>query len=72
LEKEINQLSRQFWVSKEQVRGNKYDLSASRYRHVEEQEVFFEEPQVTLQRLRQLEATASQQISELERSVARR
>ena len=31
LQSEINQLGRQFWVTKVQVRANKYDLSASRY-----------------------------------------
>jgi len=31
LQAEINQLNRQFWVTKEQVKANKYDLSASRY-----------------------------------------
>ncbi len=42
LENEINQLTRQFWVSKEEVAANKYDLSASRYRQVEHEEVFYE------------------------------
>jgi len=55
LEKEINQLTRQFWVAKEQVSAQKYDLSASRYRQVEQEEVFYEEPAVTLERMRQLE-----------------
>ena len=72
LEKEINQLSRQFWISKEQVKANKYDLSASRYRQIERDEDFHEKPAVTLERLRQLEVGASQQISELEKSIARR
>jgi type I restriction enzyme M protein len=30
LQTEINQLTRQFWVTKEQVKANKYDLSTSR------------------------------------------
>lgn len=29
---EMDRLTRQFWVTKEQVKANKYDLSASRYR----------------------------------------
>jgi len=36
LQNEINQLNRQFWVSKDQVQANKYDLSASRYRQIEQ------------------------------------
>ena len=34
LQAEMNQLTRQFWVTKEQVAANKYDLSASRYRQM--------------------------------------
>ena len=42
LQTEINQLTRQFWVTKDQVKANKYDLSASRYRQVEQDEEFYE------------------------------
>ena len=58
LQTEINQLGRQFWVSREQVKAQDYDLSASRYRQVEQDEVFYEKPSVTLDRLRVLEETA--------------
>src|ERR1700682_351019 len=51
LQTEINQLTRQFWVTKDQVKANKYDLSPSRYRQIEQDEEFHEEPRVTLQRL---------------------
>jgi type I restriction enzyme M protein len=69
LEKEINQLGRQFRVSKDQAKGNKYDLSASRYRQVEHEEDYYEEPAVTLGRLRSLESAANQKISLLEKAV---
>jgi type I restriction enzyme M protein len=65
LQDEINQLTRQFWVSKEQVVANKYDLSASRYRQVEQGEVFYEEPTVTLERMRQLDGLMSGLIKEI-------
>ena len=65
LQKEINQLTRQFWVTKEQVRAHKYDLSASRYRVVEQDEEFHEEPQVTLERLLKLESVMSDEAREL-------
>ena len=45
-------------MTKDQVKANKYDLSASRYRQVEQDEEFYEEPKVTLDRLRELEAVA--------------
>ena len=59
LQTEINQLTRQFWVTKDRVKTNKYDLSASCYRNVEQDEEFYEQPRVTLDRLRQLEAAAT-------------
>jgi type I restriction enzyme M protein len=59
LEAEINQLGRQFWVDKKQVVANKYDLSASRYRDVEQEDVFLERPSITLERIAQLNATSS-------------
>ncbi len=55
LQNEINQLNRQFLVSKDQLKANKYDLSASRYRWVEQDEVFHEKPLTTLGRLQELE-----------------
>lgn len=62
---EYNQLSRQFWVSKEQVKANKYDLSASRYRQVDNDEVYYEKPQVTLERLSLLEKLLDKEIINL-------
>lgn len=70
LEKEINQLTRQFWVTKEQVRTNKYDLSATRYREIEQPEAFYERPAITLDRLRKLDAVAQAELMSLERSIA--
>ena len=69
LQAEINQLTRQFWVTKEQVAANKYDLSASRYRQIEQDEEFYEEPQVTLERLLKLEEAMSAEAKELEKSI---
>jgi type I restriction enzyme M protein len=66
LQAQINQLTRQFWVTVEQVRANKYDLSASRYRQVEQDQAYYEQPQVTLERLLELERVMSEEIRELE------
>jgi type I restriction enzyme M protein len=68
---EINQLTRLFWVTKEQVKTNKYDLSASRYRETEQDEDFHEEPIVTLKRLRQLEAAATGEVVGLQEMLAK-
>jgi len=69
LQQEINQLGRQFWVSKDQVKANNYDLSASRYRQVEQDEVFYEKPEVTLERMRELDQVASGIVRELEKAL---
>jgi type I restriction enzyme M protein len=69
LQAEINQLSRQFWVEKERIVTNKYDLSAGRYRDVEQEDIFIEKPSVTLERLRKLEKTAAGEIATLEKIV---
>lgn len=58
LQKEIDQLGNQFWVTKAEVTANKYDLSASRYRKIEPDETFYEEPKITLERLLKLENVA--------------
>jgi hypothetical protein len=52
-------------VTRDQVAANKYDLSASRYRQVEQEEVFYEQPAVTLERMRQLEQTAERDVTAL-------
>lgn len=66
LQAQIDQLTRQFWVSKKQVRANKYDLSASRYRQVEQDEAYYERPQVTLERLLELERAMEETLRVLE------
>jgi type I restriction enzyme M protein len=68
---EINQLTRQFWVSKEQVKANKYELSASRYRQVEQDQEFYEHPHVTLERLRQLETVSTRAVAALNAMLAK-
>jgi type I restriction enzyme M protein len=67
LQAEINQLSRQFWVTKAQVRANNYDLSASRYRQVEQDEVYYEKPEVTMERLQSLERIIAASLTEVQR-----
>ncbi len=69
LQAEAQQLARQFWVSKEQVKNNKYDLSASRYRQADAEEAYYEQPQVTLERMAQLEAVIAEEIAILQKKL---
>jgi type I restriction enzyme M protein len=64
---ELDLLTRQFWVTKEQVKANKYDLSASRYRQVEADATYHERPFVTLERLARLESVMFDELSELKK-----
>jgi type I restriction enzyme M protein len=65
LQAQIDQLTRQFWVTAAQVAENKYDLSASRYRQVEQDEVYYEKPGVTMMRLLELERVMDEEIETL-------
>ncbi len=62
---EMNQLGRQFWVDKAQIVAHKYDLSASRYRAVEQDEAYYDDPKVTLERLLTLERVMAEEAQEL-------
>ena len=66
---EISQLSRQFWVSREQLVANAYDLSANRYRNRYEEDEYYEDPTVTLDRLGQLEPVITSSVSTLRKLV---
>jgi type I restriction enzyme M protein len=66
LQAQIDQLSRQFWVGRKEIRTNKYDLSASRYRQVGQDEAYYEKPQVTLERLLELERVMAEELREFE------
>lgn len=60
-----DQLRRQFWVDREQIAANKYDLSASRYRQREADGQYHESPATTLERLRQLDEVMNAEMAEL-------
>ena len=65
LQRELNRLTRQFWVTKQQVQGHKYDLSASRYRQIDHDETFYDEPHITLERLSTLESVMTSRVAEI-------
>ena len=66
---QIDQVTRQFWVTKDEVVASKYDLSASRYRQVQPDQAYHEKPQVTMERLLELERVMAEEIEELKRLV---
>ncbi len=72
LENEANQLGRQFWVSKEDVRAYAYDLSASRYREVEHEDAYYERATVTLDRLKEIERAGLEEVANIARILSER
>ena len=58
-----------FWVTKAQVKANKYDLSASRYRQMDNDAAYHESPAVTLERMLRLEEVMKAEIEALERML---
>ncbi len=67
IQKEIDQLSRQFWVEKKQVVENNYDLSVSRYRQVDADAAYHEKSSMTLDRMSRLEQVMLDEIGELKK-----
>lgn len=67
LQAELDQCTRHFWVSKKEVRANRYDLSASSYRQAEQSSTYYEEPQVTIERLLQIERVMTEEIQGIQR-----
>ncbi len=69
LQKEFNQLSRQFWITKKDVVANNYDLSAKRYRQVERDEIYYANTEVTLDRLERLNGLLTNETTSLRKLI---
>ncbi len=52
------------------MRANKYDLSASRYHTVDREEVSYEEPPVTIERIRTLERAIGDGMARIQEQLA--
>lgn len=55
-----------FWVSKDEIAENKYDLSINRYKEVVHDEEEYEPPKVILAKMKALEAEIMREMDELE------
>jgi type I restriction enzyme M protein len=55
-----------FWVDVKDIRENKYDLSISRYKPVEFEEVEYESPKVILDKILMLESEIISEVEEIE------
>lgn len=61
----IDSYTQFFWVNSEDIRANKYDLSASRYREIDQVPVFYERTQVTIERIKILEQKITENVSRI-------
>lgn len=58
-----------FWVGKEEILGNDYDLSINKYKEIEYEEVVYEKPAVILSKLEELENSILQDVESLKGMV---
>jgi type I restriction enzyme M protein len=65
-ESDIDRASKAFFVTADEIRANKYDLSINRYKTIVLEEKRLDDPQVILQRLRQLESEIDKGLTEVE------
>ena len=65
-EMDSDRKAKAFFVPREEIKANAYDLSINRYKEIEYEEVNYEPPKVILQKLRQLEDEICQDLDALE------
>nr|WP_204106271.1 hypothetical protein [Spirulina major] len=64
--KDTDRKDKAFFVPKEEIVGNGYDLSINRYKEIEYEEVEYEPPRVILGRLKAIEDEIRADLDELE------
>ena len=69
-EQESDRKSKAFFVPKDEIQDNSYDLSINRYKEIEYEEVEYEPPSLILQQLRALEDEIRADLDELEGLLA--
>ncbi len=62
----VSDSKRAFWVSKDELASNKYDLSINRYKEVVYEQESYEQPKVILGKLKTLESEILKDLNELE------
>ena len=68
-EKDRKRTEKSFFVSKEEIVKNDYDLSINRYKEIEYDEVEYEAPKVIIQRIKELEQQILDGLNDIERMV---
>ena len=68
-EKDRKRIEKSFFVPKEEIVKNDYDLSINRYKEIEYDEVEYEAPKVIIQRIKELEQQILDGLNDIERMV---
>lgn len=68
-EKDRKRTEKSFFVPKEEIIKNDYDLSINRYKEIEYDEVEYEAPKVIIQRIKELEQQILDGLNDIERMV---
>jgi type I restriction enzyme M protein len=68
-EKDRKRTEQSFFVAKDEIVANGYDLSINKYKELEHEEVQYEKPQVILGRMKELEVEIQRELDELEKMV---
>lgn len=68
-EKDRKRTEKSFFVPKEEIVSNDYDLSINRYKEIEYDEVEYESPKVIIQRIKELEQQILEGLNDIERMV---
>lgn len=68
-EKNRKRTEQSFFVRKEEIVNNEYDLSINRYKEIEYEEVNYEAPKVIIQRIKELEQQILNGLNDIERMV---
>lgn len=68
-EKDRKRTEKSFFVPKEEIVKNDYDLSINRYKEIEYDEVEYEAPKVIIQRIKELEQQILDSLNDIERMV---
>ena len=65
-EKDRKRTEKSFFVPKEEIVENDYDLSINKYKEIEYEEIVYEKPEVIIEKIKELEKEIALGLEELE------
>lgn len=67
--KKSDRSSKHFFVSADQIRENKFDLSISRYKEIKYKEVEYDKPEIIINRIARLESDINNELAEIKELI---